>query len=547
MEASLRLKIQLDGETRRVALPAPVNFSRLKELVESIAGAAVPIRYLDDDNDLITISSEGDLVEALVLLQETKTSVLKLVLSSPSKAADLAHSLPSPVASERSYIAAEPSVPASEPSFSSSEASSSGRAPMSFHEAFLVARNCVEEAIETVGGEEIRLAFNIIFNSLLEKKDYPAILEKLSSFTPKFASLSCFHANREQFLSAIETLLSFQDQVEGGVLHQAPMWLSNLGAFGLPIPQPFSFCGFTRTIEDLTKIEGLPSRIAAIRDSALSFLKKISIPEEPEHEEKVDVETVEHHGVRCDGCNAFPIVGVRYKCSVCPDYDLCSTCEAKQVHPMSHDLIMFKKPAAWAPRHFSEHPPFPVRVSFLPPHSPFHGFGAGSAYEGFGGRGSCRWGSSRLKDWKPDQRLHGDWRRPRWGCPKPSEFSVAPDSVGLSSLFVRDVTLGDGTYVEPGSFLIKTWAIQNDGTVPWPDNVRVVYVSGNRELLIDGQTSFHAPTARANQVVDVTAVLRAPGKPGKYKTVFRLIDAAGNPFGSTFWVEVIVPAVPSRA
>eukprot|EP00741_Cyanophora_paradoxa_P011982 tig00020572_g11577.t2 len=35
-----------------------------------------------------------------------------------------------------------------------------------------------------------------------------------------------------------------------------------------------------------------------------------------------------HDGVTCDGCGAAPIVGVRWKCASCADFDLCGTCEA---------------------------------------------------------------------------------------------------------------------------------------------------------------------------------------------------------------------------
>jgi hypothetical protein len=35
---------------------------------------------------------------------------------------------------------------------------------------------------------------------------------------------------------------------------------------------------------------------------------------------------VSHHGITCDQCGASPVVGVRYRCSVCPDFDLCEVC-----------------------------------------------------------------------------------------------------------------------------------------------------------------------------------------------------------------------------
>jgi len=37
-----------------------------------------------------------------------------------------------------------------------------------------------------------------------------------------------------------------------------------------------------------------------------------------------------HHGVACDGCGASPLLGPRFKCTSCPDFDLCGTCFAKK-------------------------------------------------------------------------------------------------------------------------------------------------------------------------------------------------------------------------
>ncbi|KAJ8246881.1 hypothetical protein GJAV_G00256410 [Gymnothorax javanicus] len=59
-----------------------------------------------------------------------------------------------------------------------------------------------------------------------------------------------------------------------------------------------------------------------------------------------------HPNVTCDGCEG-PVAGTRFKCTVCPDYDLCSSCQAKGLHkehalmPIWHPLNMFEH---WFPR-----------------------------------------------------------------------------------------------------------------------------------------------------------------------------------------------------
>lgn len=49
-----------------------------------------------------------------------------------------------------------------------------------------------------------------------------------------------------------------------------------------------------------------------------------------------------HVGVSCDGCNG-PIKGIRYKCLICPDYDLCELCECKHLHNQ-HPMIRIVSP-----------------------------------------------------------------------------------------------------------------------------------------------------------------------------------------------------------
>ena len=51
-----------------------------------------------------------------------------------------------------------------------------------------------------------------------------------------------------------------------------------------------------------------------------------------------------HKGVTCDGCGVFPLIGCRYKCAICPNFDFCEKCEKKYGKEHSHPLVQISNP-----------------------------------------------------------------------------------------------------------------------------------------------------------------------------------------------------------
>lgn len=86
----------------------------------------------------------------------------------------------------------------------------------------------------------------------------------------------------------------------------------------------------------------LLERIEALERSMAQSLNNSIVQLTPKQEEeapalqkssqsKSQVTTV-HMGITCDGCKKRNFVGKRFKCLVCPDFDLCEACEANNDH-----------------------------------------------------------------------------------------------------------------------------------------------------------------------------------------------------------------------
>lgn len=70
-------------------------------------------------------------------------------------------------------------------------------------------------------------------------------------------------------------------------------------------------------------------------------------PKEQQQQQQQQQRGPLHPGVVCDGCSSH-IYGTRYKCLVCPDYDLCTSCESRGEH-VNHNMVTIDRPETYHP------------------------------------------------------------------------------------------------------------------------------------------------------------------------------------------------------
>jgi len=103
--------------------------------------------------------------------------------------------------------------------------------------------------------------------------------------------------------------------------------------------------------------------------------------------------------------------------------------------------------------------------------------------------------------------------------------------------FVTDVTIPDGTVLDPGETFTKTWRLKNAGTCSWTPSYAIVFTNGDS---MSGPAT-QALTANVNpgQTVDISVNLKAPSTPGNYTSYWKLRNAAGVLF-ATIYVDIKV-------
>jgi len=210
----------------------------------------------------------------------------------------------------------------------------------------------------------------------------------------------------------------------------------------------------------------------------------VAVHEEDQDEDVKDENSVEqtvHKDVRCDICNTVPIIGVRYKCAICKDYDLCEKCEMSNSHNPMHPLIKMR-----IPRDYSQVRTV-VREQSQSPR-----------------RGRQERGKSFAK-------------------------------------YVGDVTIPDRSSCNAGEIIEKVWRLQNNGKYSWPAGYKAIMVSGDEKIIDQQDMSVNLPEVAAGHEFDVKVHINVPQEQGRYVAYYRLVNLDNEKFGPRFWVDFYVP------
>jgi len=446
---ALVLKIKFGEDTRRVTVENTPNFEQLTSLLKQLflnLQEPFQIKYIDEDQDMITITSDLELKEAVNISTVTQSSiggqVLRLfIFDTQPKSAHIPpgkEEVPLPRQEQPNPFAHLKNSP--------------------FGQLF---GNINVEAFQQLLGQFITSA-NAQNTNIPDLADLTHLFEN-------------FGFNSAQ-------------QPEQAKANEAPQQFEQLFAQVLNNP--------------------------ALKDLATQFMAAFANLQPPQQypsstpNMNAPTSTDLHPGVFCDGCQKS-ISGVRYKCSVCPDYDLCSSCEARGIHDSTHLFLKISKPQTGRG--------CPYRRPWEHQH-PWEG------HEKKWGRGG-RWGP-----W--GGRFHGANDSPFF----PRERYLAR--------FVSDVSIEDGTNVNPEQSFVKIWKLRNEGTTAWPEATQLIYVGGDK---ISPSDSIQVPAIEPNQEVDVAVDMVAPSKPGRYISYWRLATPDGTRFGQRVWIDIIVATETSES
>jgi len=149
---------------------------------------------------------------------------------------------------------------------------------------------------------------------------------------------------REEFDKIMEEMLNPKENVDQQVQQDKPIFLNKDEEVPLLEEKQIEKVDTDPAVEFVSNIENMITQkfekckkkiLRKVGQQTSKFISKMKEEEAKKLKVKEkEVSTHQHMYVTCDGCGVSPIVGNRYKCAVCEDFDYCENCEElyKDVH-----------------------------------------------------------------------------------------------------------------------------------------------------------------------------------------------------------------------
>ncbi|CAH1788980.1 unnamed protein product [Owenia fusiformis] len=266
-----------------------------------------------------------------------------------------------------------------------------------------------------------------------------------------------------------------------------------------------------------------------------------------------------HMGIICDNCDQT-IVGARYKCGNCEDYDLCEQCEAKDVlHDPDHVFLKIRRPVLSAGRNKKGKLAPLLKRKLYPTESldtvvenemlkkdavePPCKLGWEEKLERLQNKAQRKMEKRKRRAEKMEMKLRKLEERSMFrdmvegSESKKEKLDLPQFTVGnLEAQFVRDETIPDGTHLQPGTKFVKRWLMKNSGSGTWNCQTKLKLMWGN---ITSTDTEVCVPPLQPGNQGVVSTEFIAPDQPGVYQSHWRL-HHSGMRFGHRVWCSIIV-------
>ncbi|XP_044156189.1 next to BRCA1 gene 1 protein isoform X2 [Bufo gargarizans] len=492
MEPQVNLCVSCRGETQSflVSDSEKTTWADVEAMVQvSFDLNDIQLKYIDEDNEEVSVNSQGEYEEALkIAVNQGGILRMNVYEQQPSQTVRN-HQL-----SERSEcgIIREAEMPVLYKSLVARSAASERQTEE-------LSTGATEELCQNDGGGNIQAAWFI--NYLQTEQHSPTT--DISCQAPPVWFTSYMDRFKEQI---IHETVEKVTQIMRDRFSQSQDWMSDSSSSSAPIQEP----------ERETSLGSLYDWLLA-----------------------------------CSNCKKR-ILGIRYQCSTCPSFGICELCEAEGCdHDPNHLFLKMRRPVE--PCSEARHPSPPFSVEQVRFQKQMHKTFLKAEKQRLRAEKRQRKAEVKEleKQLKLHRRIHR-WHSLDSSQPptdsthsSPLVIPIEPCSQFIptfSAVFV-DENLPDGTHLQPGTKFIKHWRMKNTGNVKWNLDTKLKFMWGNLTLSSSSRKEAPVPSLLPGQMGVLSVEFVAPALEGTYTSHWRLAHK-GEQFGPRIWCSIIVDSLP---